>query len=93
MELLSASDVGHQLASRPEWKMERGSLVRQFEFPDFVKALEFVNKVGTQAEAMGHHPDIEIKYNKVRLSLISHDAGGLTDTDFELAAAIDNLLH
>lgn len=92
MELLSASDVGHQLASRPAWKMERGSLVRQVEFADFAKALEFVNKVGAEAEAMGHHPDIEMKYNKVRLSLISHDAGGLTDTDFELAAAIDNLL-
>lgn len=92
MELLSASDVGHQLASRPEWKMERGSLVRQLEFPDFAKALEFVNRVGVEAETMGHHPDIEIRYNKVRLTLISHDAGGLTNRDFELAAAIDNLV-
>lgn len=92
MEILSASDVGHQLASRPAWKMERGSLIRLLEFPNFAKALEFVDKVGAEAEAMGHHPDIEIKYNKVRLALISHDAGCLTDLDFQLAAAIDSLL-
>ncbi len=92
MEVLSASDVDHQLASRPAWKVERGNLVRQFEFSDFSKALEFVNRVGVEAETVAHHPDIDIRYNKVRLSLISHDAGGLTNRDFELAAAIDNLV-
>lgn len=92
MQLLSASDVGHQLAARHTWKIERGSLVRSFEFPNFSSALLFVNRVGEQAERIGHHPDIEIKYNKVRLSVVSHDAGGLTDLDFELTATIDTLL-
>jgi 4a-hydroxytetrahydrobiopterin dehydratase len=92
MELLSESALRNQLASRPLWNIERDTLVRQFVFPDFVKALQFVNKIGAEAETMGHHPDIEIKYNKVRLVLTSHDAGGLTNLDFELAAAIDNLV-
>jgi 4a-hydroxytetrahydrobiopterin dehydratase len=91
MGLLNASDLRNQLASHPAWNIDRQSLVRQFVFPDFSKALEFVNKVGAEAEVMGHHPDIEIHYNKVRLSLVSHDAGGLTNRDFKLAAAIDNL--
>jgi 4a-hydroxytetrahydrobiopterin dehydratase len=92
MELLSDSAVRNQLLARPAWNIEGDTLIRQFVFPDFVRALEFVNKVGVEAEAMGHHPDIEIKYNKVRLALTSHDAGGLTNLDFELAAAIDNLV-
>jgi 4a-hydroxytetrahydrobiopterin dehydratase len=91
MEALSASEVSHQLAARPSWKMEKGHLIRQFDFADFAKALEFVNRVGELAEEMAHHPDIEINYNKVRLSLVTHDAGGLTNQDFQLAAAIDNL--
>ena len=92
MEPLSASEIGRQLATRPFWKMESGKLVRQFKFADFVRALEFVNRVGELAEEMGHHPDIEITYNKVRLSLVTHDAGGLTNNDFQLAAAVDNLV-
>lgn len=92
MEALSASEVSHQLAARPSWKMEKGHLIRQFDFADFAKALEFVNRVGELAEEMAHHPDIEINYNKVRLSLVTHDAGGLTNQDFQLAAAIDNLV-
>jgi 4a-hydroxytetrahydrobiopterin dehydratase len=92
MELLSDSEVRNQLISRPAWNIDGETLIRQFVFPDFAKALEFVNKVGVEAETMGHHPDIEVKYNKVRLALTSHDAGGLTNLDFELAAAIDNLV-
>ncbi len=61
-------------------------------FPDFAAALAFVNRVGTAAEQAGHHPDIDIRYNRVRLALVSHDAGGLTEKDFALAATIDALL-
>ena len=53
--------------------------------------MHFVNSVAEMAEGAGHHPDIDIRYNKVRLALISHDAGGLTERDFDLAAAIDSL--
>jgi 4a-hydroxytetrahydrobiopterin dehydratase len=67
-------------------------LTRSFTFKDFAAALAFVNRVGEQAEAAGHHPDIDIRYNRVRLGLVSHDAGGLTAKDFELASAVNKLL-
>ena len=54
--------------------------------------MDFVNAVAEQAERAGHHPDIDIRYNKVRLALISHDAGGLTPRDFDLASSIDAIL-
>jgi len=75
----------------PDWQIEAGELVRTFQFADFVAALRFVNQVGELAEAAGHHPDIDIRYNRVRLSLVSHDAGGLTEKDFALAAQAGNL--
>jgi 4a-hydroxytetrahydrobiopterin dehydratase len=63
--------------------------MRTFQFQDFVAALRFVNRVADLAERAGHHPDIDIRYNRVRLGLTTHDAGGLTGKDFELAAAAD----
>jgi len=54
--------------------------------------MTFVNKVAEQAEKANHHPDIDIRYNRVRLALVSHDAGGLTEKDFALAAAADGLV-
>lgn len=72
---------------------QAGEIVREVEFPDFVAAMEFVNLVATKAEAAGHHPDIDIRYNRVRLALVSHDAGGLTQRDFDLAAVIEGLLN
>ena len=66
-------------------------MVRTFQFADFCAALRFVNQVGELAEAAGHHPDIDIRHNRVRLSLVSHDAGGLTEKDFALAAQTGKL--
>ena len=73
------------------WQVEDGVLTRTFAFADFRAALRFVNRVGSLAEEAGHHPDIDIRYNRVRLGLITHDAGGLTAKDFDLAAAVDQL--
>ena len=92
MPLLDKDEVQERLSSLPEWKEQGGEIVRQLEFPDFVTAIDFVNSVAAKAEAAGHHPDIDVRYNKVRLALVSHDAGGLTQRDFDLAAAIDGLL-
>jgi 4a-hydroxytetrahydrobiopterin dehydratase len=83
--------VHKKMQSMPLWKLEGGELVRNCEFGNFVQAMQFVNGVAELAEGAGHHPDIDIRYNKVRLALISHDAGGLTERDFDLAAAIDSL--
>jgi 4a-hydroxytetrahydrobiopterin dehydratase len=90
MAVLSESAIQQKLRSIPEWNLEGGEIVRIYTFADFIHSLEFVNLVGKKAEEMGHHPDVDIRYNKVRLALISHDAGGLTEADFELAAASDS---
>ncbi len=92
MSALSESQIASRAPSLPTWKVENGELVRTFIFKNFVTALAFVNQVGESAERAGHHPDIDIRYNKVRLGLVTHDAGGLTTKDFDLAATIDALL-
>jgi 4a-hydroxytetrahydrobiopterin dehydratase len=89
MAVLSAQQVASLLSTLPGWQIEAGELVRTYKFEDFRVALGFVNRVGELAEAAGHHPDIDIRYNKVRLALVTHDAGGLTNNDFELAAQAD----
>lgn len=91
MSLLSPDAIGHSLQSTPDWKLENGEIVRTFQFQDFTQALRFVNRVGDQAERLGHHPDLDIRYNKVRLALTSHDAGGLTQMDFTLAQSCDSI--
>ena len=91
MPLLDKVVIASKLHTVPRWKLDGGELVRRCEFAGFVEAMQFVNRVAELAEGAGHHPDIDIRYNKVRLALVSHDAGGLTDRDFDLAAAIDSL--
>jgi 4a-hydroxytetrahydrobiopterin dehydratase len=91
MPVLDDRTVATKLKNLAQWKLEGGEIVRNCTFGDFVQAMEFVNGVAELAEGAGHHPDIDIRYNKVRLALISHDAGGLTERDFDLAAAIDSL--
>jgi 4a-hydroxytetrahydrobiopterin dehydratase len=93
MSPLSEVEISAHLASVPGWQVQKGELVRDFTFRDFRGALAFVNKVGELAEKAGHHPDIDIRYNKVRLALVTHDAGGLTMKDFELAASADTITH
>lgn len=88
---LTDAEIASRLKSTPEWKVESGELVRTFTFKDFVGSLAFVNKVGELAEKAGHHPDIDIRYNKVRLALVTHDAGGITAKDFDLAAGAGKL--
>lgn len=91
MAILSASAAQQKLATLKDWKLEGEEIVRHLKFPTFPAAIQFVNRVAEKAEAAQHHPDIDIRYNRVRLALTSHDAGGLTDSDFNLASAIDKL--
>jgi len=91
MAVLTAAEVQSRLTSLPDWKIESGELVKTFQFRDFVAALAFVNRVGRAAESASHHPDIDIRYNRVRLALVTHSAGGLTAKDFDLAAQADQL--
>ncbi|MGA2539255.1 MAG: 4a-hydroxytetrahydrobiopterin dehydratase [Terracidiphilus sp.] len=92
MSALSTQEASALLSSVPAWQIESGELVRVFKFADFRESLRFVNLVGDLAEEAGHHPDIDIRYNRVRLALVTHDAGGLTAKDFELAGKADRLL-
>lgn len=92
MAALSADQITQRLSEVPEWKAQGGALFRAFSFADFVAAMLFVNRVAEAAEAAGHHPDIDIRYNKVMLNLSTHDAGGITNKDFELAAKFNRLV-
>jgi 4a-hydroxytetrahydrobiopterin dehydratase len=91
MSVLTLETVRARLQSLPEWKLEGKEIVRHYEFPDFAAAMVFVNKVAEKAEKAGHHPDIDIRYNKVRLALVSHDQGGLTERDMKMAQAVSAL--
>ena len=71
------------------WRREGDEIERVFELDSFPAALEFVERVGELAETANHHPDIDIRYRNVRIALTTHDAGGLTEKDFALAAQVD----
>ncbi len=87
-------DELNQLSEQVEgWDViEEHHLSRTYKFPNFVKALEFVNKVGSIAEQQGHHPDIFLTWGKVRIETWTHKIDGLTESDFILAAKIDEIL-
>jgi len=90
--VLSAEEVDAALAEQGlAWEHVGDELVTTVELRDFAAALAFVNAVGAAAEAANHHPDIDIRWNKVHLVLSTHSAGGLTVLDIALAAAIDRL--
>jgi 4a-hydroxytetrahydrobiopterin dehydratase len=89
MAALSGDEVKSRLSKLNGWQVESGQLVRTFQFKTFRDSLAFVNRVGELAEQASHHPDIDIRYNRVKLSLVTHDAGGLTAKDFDLAAHAD----
>jgi 4a-hydroxytetrahydrobiopterin dehydratase len=82
---LSKDELHTLFSERPEWSLRDGKLVRQWTFKDFGEAIDFVNSVAALAELAQHHPDIDIRYNRVELALISHDAGGVTARDARMA--------
>lgn len=75
----------------PEWETDKKSVERTFEFDDFTQAIDFVNAVAEIAEDEDHHPDMDVRWNKVRIILSTHSEGGLTDLDFHVAEKIDTL--
>jgi 4a-hydroxytetrahydrobiopterin dehydratase len=94
MEAYTQEQVQQALAQTEGWQLDTnsGEIYRQYQFGNFMEALAFVNKIGEVAEELGHHPDITIKYNKVSLSVTTHDAGGLTDKDFTLARRANGVM-
>jgi 4a-hydroxytetrahydrobiopterin dehydratase len=91
MATLSDTEVKAALADVPGWELTGTDIVKEYKFKDFVAAMAFVNQVADRAEAANHHPDIDIRWNKVRLALSTHSEGGLTRNDFALAAEIESL--
>jgi 4a-hydroxytetrahydrobiopterin dehydratase len=75
----------------PDWKVEKSTLIREFNFKDFYQTMAFVNAVAWIANQQDHHPDLAVSYNKCVVSYSTHSAGGLTEKDFEAAATVDAL--
>jgi 4a-hydroxytetrahydrobiopterin dehydratase len=91
-ELLGEDDIAARLEDS-EWRREGDEIVREWQLENFAQAMEFVNRVADAAEEANHHPDILVYgWNKVRLSLTNHSAGGLTPADFTMAARFDGLV-
>lgn len=93
MKTLTEQEITDQLATIPEWSELNGAIQRTYQFKDFARAMAFVNKVAKAAEDTQHHPDILVRWNKVTLTLSTHDAGGITDKDFAMAGTADRLLR
>lgn len=82
---LSEDQVSQALVDQPNWSEINNAIQRTFQFADFVAAMKFVNLIADHAEQVQHHPDILVRYNKVTLTLSTHDAGGISNYDFDFA--------
>jgi 4a-hydroxytetrahydrobiopterin dehydratase len=91
MALLSDSDIEDRLGSLEGWSQEGDAITKTFKNDDFVGSVRFIDSLVEPAEAMGHHPDLELSWDKVKVSITNHAEGGLTPNDFELAQKIDAL--
>ncbi|MDZ7965925.1 MAG: 4a-hydroxytetrahydrobiopterin dehydratase [Nostoc sp. DedSLP03] len=90
-QLLTEAEIQEQSKFLSDWTIQDSKLQITRTFKDFIEAIEFVNKLVEPAESAGHHPDIEISYNKVKITLTTYDAGGLTQLDFDVARVISQI--
>ena len=91
MPKYTPAQIQASLPSVPDWRITGDAITRTYQFKDFPAAMKFVHAVADLAETACHHPDIDIRWNKVTLALSTHDQGGLTEKDFALAQEIDRL--
>jgi 4a-hydroxytetrahydrobiopterin dehydratase len=91
MAVLSDDEIGRRLGDAEGWERHGDSLRKQFEFDDFKGSVDFVNRISAPAEEMNHHPDLAVSWSTVTVTLSTHSQGGITESDFELAAKIDPL--
>ena len=92
MPALNPKEIREHLTAVPEWCKRGQAIHRTFAFDGFLHSIEFVNRVAIKAQKLNHHPDIDIRYSKVTLTLSTHDQGGITEKDFALARQCDELL-
>ena len=91
-DLIDPSELDRYTKKVPEWEVDGDTLTRTFEFDEFMEAIDFVNSVAEIAEDAHHHPDSDIRFTVVTLTLTTQDLGGLTKADFEVAGRVDNLV-
>ena len=91
MPALTTQQVRLHLKAVPNWSKRAQTIRRTFEFKGFLEGIEFVNRIASKAQKLNHHPDINIRFNKVALSLTTHDEGGITEKDFSLARQCDEV--
>ncbi len=91
MQMITGDELTRALSRLPGWGIESRSIVQTYIFTDFVDAMRFVNGAADLAEKMGHHPDIDIRYNRVRVELTTHDSGGITALDLEFASRLSSI--
>jgi 4a-hydroxytetrahydrobiopterin dehydratase len=91
--VLNQTEVDRQIQTLSGWTTDGKAISRTFKFANFIEAVSFIDKLVAPAESAGHHPDIFISYNKVTISLTTHDAGGITQKDFDLAREISELAN
>lgn len=92
-DLLDENELAAVLKKFPDWDIEGKALTRTVEFEEFTEAIDFVNDLAEVAEEAQHHPDIDIRYVRVTVSLTTHEVGGITDADLEIAQRVDNLVN
>ena len=93
MATLSNEEISTALADLPDWELVDGAITRQYRFGGFPDAVAFVVRLSYDAEAADHHPDLDVRYDKVRVTLSTHSEGGVTDKDIALAKVIEALAH
>jgi len=91
MPALTTKQVSLHLKALPNWSKRAKTILRTFKFEGFLDSIAFVNQIARKAQKLNHHPDIDIRYNKVALKLTTHDEGGLTAKDFSLARQCDEV--
>ena len=91
MAALLSKEIKLHLQAVPHWSKRAQTIFRTFKFEGFLKTIDFVNRISAKAQKMNHHPDIDIRFDQVKLTLTTHDAGGLTEKDFTLAEQCDEV--
>ena len=91
MPALHSKEIKRHLQAVPHWSKRAQTILRTFKFEGFLKAIDFVNQVAKQAQKMNHHPDIDVRFDEVTLTLTTHDEGGITEKDFLLAKQCDEV--
>lgn len=89
--VLNELEIRQKLANLPEWITNGQAITTSYKFQNFIQAVEFINRLVAPSERAGHHPDLEISYNRVNIHLTTHDAGGITQKDFDLAIEISKI--